>query len=107
MADRINEILANRGTRYGAFADHAQISMDLKRVIRASRSWANMTDYQKEGLDMILHKVARIVNGDPDYDDSWVDICGYAQLVVDELRKMTYERQHTPHDISIDDIGGV
>ena len=27
----------------------------------------------------------RILNGDPDYHDSWHDIVGYAQLVADEL----------------------
>jgi hypothetical protein len=34
---------------------------------------------------MILHKIARIVNGDSNYADSWHDIGGYAKLVVDEL----------------------
>ena len=38
-----------------------------------------------EALDMIFHKIGRIGNGDPFYDDSWIDICGYSQLVVDEL----------------------
>ena len=40
---------------------------------------------QQEALEMILHKIARIVNGDPDYADSWVDIAGYAKLVADRL----------------------
>ena len=35
---------------------------------------------------MIAHKMGRIVNGDPYYDDSWVDIVGYAQLVINELK---------------------
>lgn len=35
---------------------------------------------------MIAHKIARILNGDPDYDDSWVDIAGYATLVVKKLK---------------------
>jgi hypothetical protein len=36
-------------------------------------------------MDMIMHKIGRIVNGDPDYADSWVDIAGYAKLVADRL----------------------
>lgn len=91
MADKIQEILANRGTRYGKFKDHAKLSMKLKTIVREGRSWHIMSDSQKEGLDMILHKISRIINGDPDYDDSWVDITGYAQLVVDELRERTEE----------------
>jgi len=35
---------------------------------------------------MIAHKIGRIINGDPDYDDSWVDIAGYAKLVSDRLQ---------------------
>lgn len=40
---------------------------------------------QQEALDMICHKIGRIINGDPDYADSWHDIAGYAQLVADRL----------------------
>ena len=41
---------------------------------------------QIEALDMIFHKIGRIINGDPDYVDSWVDIAGYAKLVADRLQ---------------------
>ena len=41
---------------------------------------------QQEALDMIAHKIGRIINGDPDYADSWDDIAGYAKLVGDRLR---------------------
>ena len=34
---------------------------------------------------MIFHKIGRIINGDPDYADSWHDIAGYAQLVANRL----------------------
>jgi hypothetical protein len=36
---------------------------------------------------MITHKISRILNGDPNYDDSWRDIAGYAMLVVKELER--------------------
>jgi len=35
---------------------------------------------------MVVHKIARILNGDPNYDDSWVDISGYTKLVADRLQ---------------------
>jgi hypothetical protein len=44
-----------------------------------------LTPDQQEALDMIFHKIGRIVNGDPDYADSWIDIAGYATLVADRL----------------------
>lgn len=30
--------------------------------------------------------MARIANGDPNYEDNWVDIIGYSQLVLNEIR---------------------
>jgi hypothetical protein len=35
---------------------------------------------------MICHKMARIMNGDPNYVDSWADIAGYATLVANRLK---------------------
>lgn len=46
----------------------------------------DLADDQYEALDMIAHKIARIINGDPDYADSWDDIAGYAKLVADRLQ---------------------
>jgi hypothetical protein len=44
-----------------------------------------LTDDQWEAMEMIAHKLARIINGDPDYHDNWADIAGYAKLVADRL----------------------
>ena len=65
----------------------ARAAQELKDVIRArmGAKWTALADDQKEALEMIAHKVARIVNGDPHYADSWVDIAGYAKLVADRL----------------------
>lgn len=87
MSTDITETLTERGNRYGRFVDHAQVTQDLKRVIRlhlVARGRA-LADDQQEALDMVCHKIGRIVNGDPDYADSWVDIAGYAKLVADRL----------------------
>jgi hypothetical protein len=82
----IHKILAERGSRYGVFAQHARITQDMKGVMRLCPKWHNLADDQKEALDMIAHKIGRILNGDPDYLDSWVDIVGYTQLVIDRLK---------------------
>ena len=86
----VDEVLEERGKRYGSFNTHAAISQNLKRLLlyRADRDDTyKLEDYQREALEMIAHKLARIANGDPDYDDSWIDIAGYAQLVVDILHE--------------------
>lgn len=83
----ITATLEERGKRYGCFIGHAFVAQDIKRVIAEQLQTRNKTlSYdQQEALDMIAHKIGRIINGDPDYADSWHDIAGYAQLVADRL----------------------
>lgn len=85
MTDTISSTLAARGARYGLFAKHAEYAMCFKEICRDSTSWSKMKADQKEALDMISHKLGRILNGDPNYSDSWIDIAGYAKLVADRL----------------------
>lgn len=87
----ISDILDERGKHYGVFTGHAEITQRLKGVIAEELATRHklLADDQQEALDMICHKIGRILNGDADYDDSWVDIAGYAQLVVNRLHGKT------------------
>lgn len=89
--DATTAILKQRGDRYGPFIGHAEVTQRLKDVIAAELRQRNkiLKPDQQESLDMICHKIGRIINGDPDYDDSWVDIAGYARLVADRLQGIT------------------
>lgn len=82
--DTIDEILTERGSRYGPFKQHAEVTQAIKRIMFEFPK--ELADDQREALEMIAHKIGRIVNGDPDYIDSWDDIAGYAKLVADRLR---------------------
>ncbi len=57
-----------------------------------SPNWETMTYDQREGLDMIANKIARILNGDPNYADSWHDIAGYATLVEKRIEQVEREK---------------
>lgn len=83
----IDKTLTERGTRYGAFIGHAEVTQHLKAYYRSelAKRGKTMLPDQYEAMDMVMHKIGRIVNGDPDYADSWVDIAGYAKLVADRL----------------------
>jgi Domain of unknown function (DUF6378) len=83
----VDTILAERGKRYGKFTDHAEATQALKRIVMQyiHVNTTKFSDDQIEALEMICHKIGRIINGDPDYADSWVDIAGYAKLVADRL----------------------
>jgi hypothetical protein len=85
MAAKIEATLAERGTRYGDYAEHARITQNIKRAMQDSPNWDALADDQREALEMVAHKAGRILNGDPDYHDSWHDIIGYTKLVADRL----------------------
>jgi hypothetical protein len=81
----IDQTLTERGTRYGDFADHAHITQNIKRAMADSPNWEKLADDQREALEMVAHKIGRILNGDPNYIDSWHDIIGYTRLVEQRL----------------------
>lgn len=85
--NEIDAILNERGSRYGNFMTHAKITQELKSVMGMYLydQGRELADDQMEALEMICHKIGRILNGDPDYADSWIDIAGYAKLVADRL----------------------
>lgn len=83
--DSTVEVLTERAKNYGKFSGIGQLTQTFKEIMREAPSWQVMQPDQKESLEMIVHKLARILNGNPDYADSWVDIAGYARLVADRL----------------------
>ena len=85
VTNDVDNTVTQRGERYGLFADGAVIMQDLKTVMRATPGWERLTPSQREALEMIQHKIGRVLNGDPMYDDSWRDIAGYATLILNEL----------------------
>lgn len=83
----IDDILEERGARYGSFVNVGAVSQALKDVLRSAPNWHLLKSYQKESLEMDCNKTARIVCGLPCYKDSWVDKAGYATLVANELEE--------------------
>ena len=87
--NKIDETLKERGQRYGDFSDHAVIAMSIKRSIQKEKGWARLDDVKKQALDVIADKIARILNGDPEYKDNWHDAtlaedrCGLGQKSLD------------------------
>ncbi len=92
----IDSTLAERASRYGSFTGHAKITQDIKRSM-AQGNWPRLADDQKECLEMLAHKIGRILNGDPDYHDSWHDLVGYSKLVADRLAPIEVSRSKTPN----------
>ena len=81
----IEHTLAERGARYGLFHEHAKICQEIKEPMMLSKGWERLKPDQRQALETIADKIARILNGDPTYVDNWHDIAGYATLVENRL----------------------
>ena len=83
----VNATLDARAANYGTFKDGAELMQAIKRSMAAHAAKHDKTfaDDQWEALEMIVHKIGRIVNGNPNVTDHWVDIAGYATLIADRL----------------------
>ena len=85
MSDDVIQTLAERGARYCDFSDHARVAQRLQDDMRAEPGWERCDAVQKQALSVIADKIARVLTGDPSYDDNWRDIQGYARLVEERL----------------------
>lgn len=83
--DKVDDVLAARARTHGQFEHHASAAQAMKQILRGSPSWERMSDEQREAAEMIVHKLGRIAAGDPFFADHWIDISGYAQLVVRDV----------------------
>ena len=81
----VEELLETRGDTYGQYIVVSRISQDIQKIMKSSPNYETMPNYMRESLDMIANKLARILNGDPHYLDSWSDIAGYVTLVKMEI----------------------
>jgi len=84
MSD-VNATLQDRANKYGDYGDVATTAQKFKDEFREFAGWHLLNTAQRESLDMIATKIARILNGDPNLADNWHDIAGYAKLVEDKL----------------------
>lgn len=81
--NRSQELIEERQKTHGDYKKTAAIAQDIKAMLSAG---SRMQADQKESLDNIATKLARIVSGSPHVLEHWEDIAGYATLVADRLR---------------------
>ena len=77
------DLIAERRKTHGDFSRTADTADTLVAFLRNRAQHASAD--QRHALDMIAVKIARILHGDPDCDDHWRDIAGYATLVADRI----------------------
>ena len=78
--NEIDNTLNERGARYGNYSDVAGTTQQLMSIVECGANYEHLNAEQKTSLFMICNKIARAVNGDPQYFDNYRDIAGYATL---------------------------
>lgn len=84
----IAQILEQRKNQHGDLLTQSTVSQGLKDAMRNNPKWIELKPDQKESLEMIVHKIARILAGDPNFVDHWDDISGYSILVANRLKEL-------------------
>lgn len=79
----VEAIIAEREKTHGSFSSKARFIQVIKDVIRDPAGYDDLHPAQREALDMIAVKIGRILYGDPNEPDHWLDIAGYASLVAE------------------------
>ena len=83
----IDDTLDARDKTHGSLLARGELVQDLKDRMRQSDNWRRLSGGQRETLDMIQHKISRILQGDPDYLDHWDDLAGYPMQCAREIRR--------------------
>lgn len=83
---QIAQILEQRLNQHGDLIVQSEISQGMKDSMRSTANWNKLKADQKECLEMVVHKIARILAGDPNFVDHWDDVAGYAILVAKRLK---------------------
>ena len=78
----IQETLTDRNKTHGNFDRNATCAQLLKGAITLQllEQDKHLSPVHREALDMICNKIGRIIAGDPNFEDHWHDIAGYAEL---------------------------
>jgi hypothetical protein len=78
--DDTTALVNERHKTHGHFTDHARITQNLKAAVCTEDMYKKLSATQAEAVEMILHKIGRIVAGNPSFADHWDDIAGYAKI---------------------------
>ena len=76
-------VLAERNKTHGDYTHQADLCQQLKTIVHVN--FGSLSPVQLDALEMICVKISRILAGDPNHKDSWLDIAGYATLVADRI----------------------
>ena len=88
MSKELENTLNERAKTHGSWEENSEFIQSIKLLIR--RYYPGLQYSSREALEMIVHKMGRILCGDSTEPDHWQDIAGYAML---EYNRLTREKK--------------
>lgn len=83
-------ILEEREKTHGDFSKVARLAQYFKGMAHAvngnKTTFSKLSEIELESTDLIFTKLARILEGNPHNPEHWIDIKGYAELVLESLK---------------------
>jgi hypothetical protein len=83
----VGDVINERENTHGDFENLSNVAQNIKSAYKMGHRYPDLKPYQREAVDLIATKLARIVCGDPNHTDNWLDGSGYFTLVLNELER--------------------
>lgn len=81
VKELLDDTIGKRGVTHGDYTKHAKCLEDMIEICRNQPNWKTLCPEYKEGIYMIVFKLARILVGQMYHKDHVFDIIGYATLM--------------------------
>jgi hypothetical protein len=81
-----NSVIESREASHGDYLLQSYMAISIKDIFRKQAGYSKLSADQRESLDMIAVKMSRILHGNCDEPDHWLDIAGYATLCYNRLQ---------------------
>lgn len=83
----IKEVLNQRQKTHGEFSQVSKTYSDFIKTLENTGFFGKCEDHHRLAIDVIFLNLSRILNGDMNFDDRWLDIIEYSELVLKQLDK--------------------
>jgi hypothetical protein len=91
--------IPNRDHQHGGMDAVGEVSQTIKDAIRTGRNWPRLSRGRREALDMLAHKIARVLSGaDPHDPQHWEDLAGYPQAAMRDGRGVRFASREEQAD---------
>lgn len=85
IAAVVEQVVEARGKTHGDWGKMADVAQTLKATLHQAPNWGRLSLMQRETLDSVCTKIARIVVGDASVREHWVDLIGYLEITLHRM----------------------